>query len=54
MTNENLTKSEAKLNDIYLMKLKIIEKLVTILITLEKKNYGAAKDLAVSLCKHVN
>lgn len=36
------------------MKLKIIEKLVAILITLERKQYPTVKNLAISLCVHAN
>jgi hypothetical protein len=36
------------------MKLKVVDKLVNILVALDIKKYPAAKDLAISLCKHVN
>ena len=36
------------------MKLEAIQNLIQILKTLDMKQYGAAKDLAISLCKYSN
>jgi hypothetical protein len=45
---------EQKLNNIFLMKLKVVDKLMNILVAADIRKYQNAKDHAISLCKYFN
>lgn len=50
----NTINVEDKLNDLYMEKLQVIQKIVKVLVALEIKKYPNANDLAISLCQHTN